>query len=99
MADETLHEPIGPPAAVHEPIEDPVAVMASPKADAVPQPAAAPSPKAPPAPGPKAVVAHKIVEHWVDKHLRNSPIARDTPAWNHLMGSLAALKAIIEQEV
>ena len=43
--------------------------------------------------------AHGIVEAWFDTHCRNSPIGRDTPAWNHLLGCLPHLKALIAQEL
>ena len=35
---------------------------------------------------------------WMTKHIRNSPISRDTASYNHLMASLPALKSLIEED-
>lgn len=43
--------------------------------------------------------AAELVEAWFDQHCRKSPIGRDTPAWNHLLGKLEALKVMIAQEL
>lgn len=36
------------------------------------------------------------VEAWVDSHIRNSILSRDTVAWNYLTEALKALPAFIE---
>ena len=37
----------------------------------------------------------QVIEAWTDGHLRNSPLAQATQAWNHLLSSLPALKAML----
>jgi hypothetical protein len=39
-------------------------------------------------------IVHAI-EAWIDACLRNGPIAQATEAWNHLLSSLPALKAML----
>ena len=34
----------------------------------------------------------EAVAVWVDSHIRNSPVAQSTAAWNHLMASLEHLR-------
>lgn len=46
-----------------------------------------------------AHVWEAAVGSWVRDHVRNSPIASATEAWNHLMGILPHLKARLETEL
>lgn len=39
---------------------------------------------------------HEVVEKWVSDHLRNSPLAQYTPAWNCLVDALPKLKTALE---
>ena len=39
-------------------------------------------------------IVHAI-EAWIDACLRNGPLAQATEAWNHLLSSLPALKAML----
>jgi hypothetical protein len=36
---------------------------------------------------------------WIDAHVRNSPVASATEAWNHLMSVLPNLRARLETEL
>lgn len=47
----------------------------------------------------KTVAINRGVRAWVDKHVRNSPVARSTEAWNHLQKILPELAPLIEKEV
>jgi len=37
--------------------------------------------------------AVEMVEQWFAAHIRNSPIARNVPAWNHIHQAIDMLKA------
>ena len=41
----------------------------------------------------------EAVDEFVDKHLRNSPFSRNTPAWNHLQERIPLLIEGITQKV
>lgn len=41
----------------------------------------------------------RIAGRWIGDHLRNSPLSAATEAWNHLQGSMPALRKIIEEEI
>jgi len=41
----------------------------------------------------------KVLEDWVASTYRNSPIGRDTPAYNHLRSKLPDLKSAILKEL
>jgi hypothetical protein len=47
---------------------------------------------------PLEVKVDDLVENWVISTYRNSPISRDTKAYNHLRSKLPALKAAIMEE-
>lgn len=38
-------------------------------------------------------------EAWINNHIRSSPLARSSEAWNHLMRSLPLLKGFVETEL
>jgi len=56
--------------------------------------AAAPAPT--PAPAPRDEVDN-VVDSWLDEHVRGSPVAQATEAWNYLIGALDHLKAKIRE--
>ena len=39
------------------------------------------------------------VDAWISKEIQNSPVARNTPAWNHLQAKLPALKQMLAQAI
>lgn len=41
----------------------------------------------------------KVLDDWVASTFRNSPISRDTPAYNHLRSKLPDLKSAILKEL
>ena len=46
----------------------------------------------------RAAALDAAIEHWLSAHVRNGPVARETDAWNALVGSLPHLKQIILEE-
>lgn len=41
----------------------------------------------------------EIVNEWVDSHVRNSPIAANSEAWNHLHSALEGLRDILKKKL
>jgi hypothetical protein len=39
------------------------------------------------------------IGQWINNHLRNSPLAGATEAWNHVMGALPHLRTYLETEL
>lgn len=41
----------------------------------------------------------EAIRKWTSGHLYNSPLAQATEAWNHVMGSLNALRTYLKEEL
>ena len=54
------------------------------------------NPPTPDQPSDFAVAWMKAANDWIHGHLRNSPLAEATQAWNHVMGKLPLLGAMVE---
>lgn len=56
-----------------------------------------------PSPTPDGVISlaawEKVVGEWVNAHVRNSPVALSTDAWNHLMGALTHLRTHVNSHL
>jgi hypothetical protein len=66
-----------------------------------PEPVGVPTPAAgdttsPPSSSPFADAWAEATNLWIHGHLRNSPLAEATQAWNHVMGKLPLLGALVE---
>lgn len=76
----------------------------APPVQAAPAAPPAASAKSPPAPAASAIndreaAIDRVLDQWVAS-LRNSPVSRFTPAWNHFqLVGLPALKASLKQEL
>ena len=58
------------------------------------------SAEAPPARTPDVGAAiDRALTSWLGVHLRDSPLSRNTPAWNWLQSKLGALKASLVKEI
>jgi hypothetical protein len=57
------------------------------------------NPPTPPEPSDFAVAWMKAADLWIHGHLRNSPLAEATQAWNHVMAKLPLLGALVEAEM
>lgn len=60
-------------------------------ADVIPEPV----PAALPPKSAEEIRLDQILADWVSGHIFNSPVSRETPAYNHLLDALPALKAAI----
>jgi hypothetical protein len=56
------------------------------------------APAAPSAPDTNSAIEEAIGK-WINGHLYNSPLAQATEAWNHVMGSLNALRTYLKEEL
>lgn len=59
-------------------------------------PTPAPAAPADPVPAAEPTATEAGVAAWVDSHLRNSVVARNTEVWNYMAEALKALPAFIE---
>lgn len=57
------------------------------------------NPPTPDEPSDFLVAWMKSVDLWIHGHLRNSPLAEATQAWNHVMAKLPLLGAMVEAEL
>ena len=53
-----------------------------------------------PAPSSSSVISDEVWEsaagEWINSHLRSSPLAGATDAWNHVMGAIPHFRSILE---
>jgi len=57
------------------------------------------NPPIPPEPSDFAIAWMKAADLWIHGHMRNSPLAEATQAWNHVMAKLPLLGALVEAEL
>ena len=67
--------------------------------DLKPSAEARPAPDPAPASRVDAARIDAVITAWLNGEIANSPIARDTGAWNHLVAKLGALKAALLKDI